>query len=77
MWSEGIIESPITGVRYTYCIKHFSVGSEYGIDGGRISKLSIREFGGSRHLCNYDRGWDKKPADDVKAVYDIIIDLYN
>lgn len=50
---------------------------EWGIDGGRISKLEIR---GPQHewLCNYDRGWDTKPSDaKVKKFYDEIIKKFN
>ena len=50
---------------------------EWGIDGGRISKLEIR--GPHREwLCNYDRGWDTKPVDTkVKKFYDEIIKKFN
>lgn len=77
MWSEGIIACPTTGGKYKYWVKHFEEGSEFGIDGGRISKLTIRKVGESRDLCNYDRGWDVEPADEVKAVYAIILGKYN
>lgn len=78
MWSEGIIASPTTGDKYKYWVKHFENGSEFGIDGGRVSKLTIRKVGESRDLVNYDRGWDVEPAtDEVNAVYDIILAKYN
>jgi hypothetical protein len=77
MWSEGIIAHPETGGKYKYWVKHFEEGSQFGIDGGRISKLTIRKFGESRDLCNYDRGWDVEPEGEVKAVYAIILDKYN
>jgi hypothetical protein len=77
MWSEGIIACPTTGGKYKYWVKHFEEGSEFGIGGGRISKLTIRKVGESRDLCNYDRGWDVEPADEVKAVYAIILGKYN
>jgi hypothetical protein len=64
-------------VGYKYWVKHFEEGSEFGIDGGKISKLTIRKVGESRDLCNYDRGWDIEPADEVKAVYAIILEKYN
>lgn len=48
---------------------------EYGIDGGRISKLYIRR--GNKVVCNYDRGWDVEPTHEVKAFYDEIIKKYN
>ena len=78
MWSEGIISCPTTGGKYKYWVKHYEEGSEYGIDGGKISKLTIRKLNESRNLCNFDRGWDVEPADDeVKKVYAIILQKYN
>ncbi|MDR1002067.1 MAG: hypothetical protein LBL82_02195 [Oscillospiraceae bacterium] len=77
MWSEGIITIPGTNVGYKYWVKHFEEVSEFGIGGGKISKLTIRKVGESRDLCNYDRGWDVEPTDEVKAVYAIILEKYN
>jgi hypothetical protein len=78
MWSEGIIASPTTGGKSKYWVKHFEEGSEFGIDGGRVSKLTIRKVGESRDLVNYDRGWDVEPADEeTKAVYGIVLAKYN
>ena len=77
MWSEGIIVCPATGGKYKYWVKHFEEGSEFGIDGGKVSKLTIRKLGETRDLCNYDRGWDIEPAGEVKAVYSIILQKYN
>lgn len=77
MWSEGIIACPKTGGKYKYWVKHFEEGSEFGIDGGRISKLTIRKVGESRDLMNYDRGWDIKPEGEVLAVYAIVLQKYN
>jgi hypothetical protein len=77
MWSEGTISCPITGAKYKYWVKHYETGSQFGIDGGRISKLTVRKVGESRDLVNYDRGWDVEPTDEVKAVYNIILEKYN
>ena len=77
MWSEGSIACPATGNQYKYWVKHFEEVSEYGIDGGRVSKLTIRKVGESCDLCNYDRGWDIKPTGEVKKVYTIILEKYN
>lgn len=78
MWSEGIIASPTTDAKYKYWVKHYEEGSEFGINGGKVSKLTIRKVGESRDLCNYDRGWDIEPAtDEVKAVCAIILEKYN
>jgi len=77
MWGEGIIACPATGGKYKYWVKHYEEGSQYGIDGGKISKLVIRKVGETRDLCNYDRGWDIEPTGEVKAVYAIILQKYN
>jgi len=77
MWSEGIIACPSTGGKYKYWVKHYEEGSQHGIDGGKVSKLTIRKLGETRDLCNYDRGWDIEPTDEVKTVYEILIQKYN
>lgn len=51
MWSEGILTGPETGVPYKYWVKHYEEGSEFGIDGGRISKLTIRRLNDHRDLA--------------------------
>jgi hypothetical protein len=79
MWSEGIIASPTTDAKFKYWVKHFEKGSEWGIDSGRISKLTIRKLGESHDLVNFDRGWDVEVPDDseVQAVYAILLEKYN
>ena len=61
MWTEGSIkrESSI----FHYWVKAYDEPSEeYGINGGKISKLMLKSKG--KVVCNYDRGWDIKPADE-------------
>lgn len=61
-----------------YWVKAFEEGSEWGINGGKISKLSIKIDG--EWVANYDRGWDVKPADDDEAAqpaYCILLNEYN
>jgi len=77
MWSEGIIYCPSTGSNYKYWVKHYEESSPFGIDGGKISKLTLRMLGETRYLCSYDRGWDIEPGAEVKAVYTIILCKYN
>jgi len=79
MWSEGIIAIPASGNKYKYWVKHYEEGSEvYGIEGGRISKLTIRKLNENRDLYNYDRGLDVDCAnDEVRAVYSIVLTKYN
>ena len=57
MWHEGTIGIP-KGDKYTiahYWVKAYEEGSEYGINNGRISKLTIKIAG--KITANYDRGW--------------------
>ena len=77
MWSEGIIACTTTGNKYKYWVKHYETGSEYGINGGKISKLTIRKVGETRDLCHYDRGWDTDPIEEVTTAYAIILQEYN
>lgn len=80
MWSEGILTGPATGNRYKYWVKHYEEPSEaFGIDGGKISKLTIRKWNDSRDIVNYDRGWDMHCPDDyeIKSVYAAILEKYN
>lgn len=72
-WHEGTIGIPQKGgsskIAY-YWVKAFEEGSEWGINGGKISKLSIK----------IDGEWDIKPADDDEAAqlaYCILLNEYN
>ena len=64
MWKEGTIGVPDEGAtlengHYTIChyqVKHYERRSRFGIDGGRISKLTIKINGVV--TANYDREWD-------------------
>ncbi|MDI6618016.1 MAG: hypothetical protein QME45_04980 [Clostridiales bacterium] len=79
MWSEGILTDPETDVSYQYWVKHYEEGSGFGIDGGRVSKLTIRRLNDSRDVVNYDRGWDVHCPDEyeIKSVYATILEKYN
>jgi hypothetical protein len=58
MWKKGSVK--IEGQTFTYCAKVYKEPSEdYGIEGGRISKLEIRL--GDFPVARYDRGWDIEP----------------
>ena len=61
MWKEGSIK--VNSSIFHYWMKQFDEGSEWGIEGGRISKLTIRIDDVT--TANYDRGWDKKPTNDA------------
>ena len=74
MWKEGSIL--IGGKGYRYWVKQFDEGSQYGIDGGRISKLMIKR--GGEIVCNYDRGWDIEAVDeDTQLALEIILHSEN
>jgi hypothetical protein len=65
MWRYGIING------FEYEVKVYDTGSQYGINGGRISKLWLR---GPEGRANYDRGWDIEPTtpEAEKAVQEIL-----
>ena len=72
-WTKG------TAGDFTFQIKHFDEGSEYGIDNGRISKLEIRDKENRIH-ANFDRGWDVQPTRDFPELleaYAAIIAEFN
>ena len=70
MWTKGNVNG------YQFCIKHFEEGSEFGIEGGRISKLTITKDG--KTAANYDRGWDILPANKAaREVYEALLKKYN
>ena len=58
MWKEGSLK--IHNSIFHYWMKVYEEGSQFGIDGGRISKLMLKRDG--KVVCNYDRGWDVEPA---------------
>lgn len=82
MWNEGNVKIPngsdMEMVDASYCIKVFDKGSKFGINGGRISKLSIKING--KITANYDRGWDIKPSKDDMAtwrLYNTLLLMHN
>lgn len=60
IWKEGAIL--IRGKVYKYQAKVYEEGSEYGIEGGRVSKVMIKHDG--EIVVNYDRGWDVEPESE-------------
>ena len=64
-------------VSVNYWIKHYEEPSEeYGISGGRISKLMLKQDG--RVVYNYDRGEDIKPqTPEAEKALAILIHEYN
>jgi len=80
MWKEGTIGIKNNDGSYTNCrywAKCFEEPSEeYGIEGGRISKLMIKVDG--RVTLNYDRSWDIEPEDEASQLaFAILMQEYN
>ena len=78
MWKKGTIKmrSGRIIVDCDYWIKVYDEGSVFGINEGKISKLMIRI--GSDTTCNYDRGWDIEPEDEItRKVYEMLLEKYN
>lgn len=79
MWTTGelsLLQKNGKRVTVYYWVKHFEEPSDYGINKGRISKLSIKVNG--QTTANYDRGWDIKPKDEIsRKALKIIMKEYN
>lgn len=74
MWKKVGIR--VNGTEYIACMKRYDEGSEYGIEGGRISKLQVKE--GDKTVINYDRGWDIKPqTEEQQDVLETILVAWN
>lgn len=75
-WVEGTIGN------LKFQAKLFDEGSKFGINNGRVSKLSIyndnlRHKIGFHNACviNYDRGWDIEVKDGYNEHYNAVMDL--
>lgn len=79
MWTTGRFNFVKTDGKIAilyYWVKHFEEPSEFGINNGRISKLSIKLDG--KVIVHYDRGWDVRPADSMSCIaLKIIMEKYN
>ncbi len=81
-WTKGT--ATCNGLEFKFNVKHFDEPSEFGIRGGRISKLWLSPGDGDfRHtILNYDRKWERgftprgKGA-EVNAVYQALIAKFN
>ena len=75
-WKNGRIE--IRGITFRYWVKQFDEGSEFGIDGGKVSKLTIKNENTGKEVVNYDRGWDIKPKTKTEqAALDWVLRDFN
>ena len=80
MWKQGAIVVKYEYgrmVSVSYWIKHYEEPSEeYGISGGRISKLMLKQDG--RVVYNYDRGVDVEPqTPEAEKALAILLHEYN
>lgn len=87
-WTSG--GATVNGRQYGFEVKHYEEPSQFGIDGGRISKLFLRETG-TGNIVQYERGWPMLDDDgtidrrftpegrdaDTMAVYERLLELYN
>lgn len=81
MWKKGSVV--IDGILFLYNAKVYEEGSKYGINNGRISKLSVvsdiynEGWEWENAIINYDRGWDIRPETDLaKKVLNYFLELY-
>ncbi|MDF2700916.1 MAG: hypothetical protein K0Q49_2480 [Haloplasmataceae bacterium] len=73
-WVKGTADND----QYAFESKLFDEGSDFGINGGRVSKLTIwkgEKFTWDNVVVNYDRGWDIEPEDDYKKLFDAVINF--
>ena len=79
MWKEGTIGIPNKNGGYKvvhYWIKVYDIGSQYGINGGKISKLTLKLDG--KTIANYDRGWDIEPnSEEANLALSILLNEHN
>ena len=64
MWYEATLK--VGESTFHYCYKRYDECSEFGINGGRISKLMLKRNG--EIVCHYDRGWDLEPIDQDTTI---------
>lgn len=70
-WAKGTVDG------YQYHAKVYQDTSGYGISGGSVSKLEMRDASG-KIVISYERGtWDKKPTKKLRAAIDKITAHYD
>lgn len=74
------IDSPWMRISNGACMaeaKIYDTGSQFGISGGRVSKLFLRRDGGTP-IYNYDRGLDfDKMTEAERAFYSDILEIFD
>ena len=79
MYKKGTIEvknsQGKTETVHYYC-KYFDEPSQYGIENGRISKLTLKQNG--KTVYNFDRGLDIEPQTaEAESTLAILVHEYN
>ena len=75
MWNKGTVN--VSGRAYDYSAKVYGAGSEFGIGGGRVSKLEIVDAESGKVAASYDRGWDVRPGTAIEyAALSAVLDLF-
>ena len=64
MWHEGTILAPTKEGKTV--VHYWAKGSQYGINEGRISKLTLKENG--KVIYNYDRGEDVPEQNEAAKI---------
>jgi len=78
MWKTGRIGTVGSSNIYEYHAKVCDEAWDFGIQEGKIIKLTIRKVGEPEWLLNYDREWDVLPAnEEVGKILQIILAEHN
>ena len=74
MWKEGNLK--VNNSVFHYWMKVYEEGSQFGINGGKVSKMMLKRNG--EIVCSYDRGWETEPADaDTKLALETLLSENN
>jgi hypothetical protein len=71
-WVKGTVNDG----EFSFESKLFDEGSLYGINEGRISKLTIwkgKDFLWDGTVINYDRGWDIEPGEECQELFNEVV----
>jgi hypothetical protein len=74
MWEEGTVV--VDKELYQWEAKVYETGSEYGINGGPVSKLNVwkKVNNDSFQIMVYDRGWiTEEPKGKLKTVLETVL----